>query len=244
MKKARRLLLVGLLVTLIWGEVTGVAGADSGRSVGTVTVVAGSVSVTRAPSAPQPLKPGDRLFWRDVVTVGKDSIARFVLGGKITVTVRELSRVELREEVMTEGVRYTVELISGKVRASVARMLMRPDEQVAVRTRNAVASVRGTDFIVETRERRPAAALSFGLLGAPSVTPGPGAGGVEAVETGVVTLSGLVEVSNQLGSTDHVGRIGALEAVRVSGGQNPTRLQVPADELKVHLKGLALPGPQ
>ncbi len=239
MHKARRLLLVGLLVTLISGGVTGVAGADSRRSVGTVTLVAGSVSVKRASSAPQLLKPGDRLFWRDVVTVGKDSIARFVLGGKITVTVRELSRVELREEVMTEGVRYTVELISGKVRASVARMLMRPDEQVAVRTRNAVASVRGTDFIVETREWRPAA-LSSGLLGAPSVTPGPGAGGVERVETGVVTLSGLVEVSNQLGSAGRVGRIGALEAVRVSGSQDPTRLAVPADELKVHLKGLAL----
>lgn len=240
MKKARRLLLVGLLVTLISGEVTGVAGADSGRSVGTLTVVAGSVSVKRAPSAPQPLKPGDRLFWRDVVTVGKDSIARFVLGGKITVTVRELSRVELREEVMAEGVRYTVELISGKVRASVARMLMRPGEQAAVRTRNAVASVRGTDFIVETREWRPAPVLSSGLLGVPSVTQGLGAGGVEAVETGVVTLSGLVEVSNQLGSAGRVGRIGALEAVRVSGSQDPTRLEVPSDELKVHLKGLTL----
>jgi hypothetical protein len=49
------------------------------------------------------------------------AVTRVLLAGKTTVTVRELSRLELREEVMPEGIRYTAELVAGKVRASVAR---------------------------------------------------------------------------------------------------------------------------
>ena len=72
---------------------------------------------------------------------------------------------------MPEGIRYTAELVSGKVRASVARALMRPGEQVEVRTRNVVASVRGTDFIVETVER-PAPEGAFGLVAVREVAEG------------------------------------------------------------------------
>lgn len=83
-----------------------------------------------------------------MVEARRDGIARILLGGTTTVTVRELSRLELREESAPEGVRYTVELFSGKLGAGVARMLLRPGERIEVRTCNAVASLRGTDFIV------------------------------------------------------------------------------------------------
>jgi len=120
MKKAPRLLLAGVAVLV------GVASASVGRaenlsSAGTVTAVAGPVTVARLSATPQPLKFRDTLFWRDVVEARKDGIARMLLAGKTTVTVRELSRLELREEVMPEGIRYTAELVAGKVRASVAR---------------------------------------------------------------------------------------------------------------------------
>src|SRR3972149_4200420 len=103
MKKAPRLLLAGVAVLV------GVASASVGRaenlsSAGTVTAVAGPVTVARLSATPQPLKFRDTLFWRDVVEARKDGTARMLLAGKTTVTVRELSRLELREEVMPEGI--------------------------------------------------------------------------------------------------------------------------------------------
>jgi hypothetical protein len=226
----------------------GVASASVGRAenlsnAGTVTAVAGPVTVARLSATPQPLKFRDTLYWRDVVEARKDGIARVLLAGKMTVTVRELSRLELREEVMPEGVHYTAELVSGKVRASVARMLMRPGEQAEIRTKNAVASVRGTDFIVETLAV-PSQAPAFGLLGVRQVTQAMADTGSQVGETVVVTLSGVVDVSNRLAGTGRVESVRAYEAVRVSGRQDPLRFQFTRDDLKAVLQGLTPPRPQ
>jgi hypothetical protein len=189
------------------------------------------------------LKFRDTLFWRDVVEARKDGIARVLLAGKTTVTVRELSRLELREEVMPEGIRYTAELVSGKVRASVARMLMRPGDQVEIRTKNAVASVRGTDFIVETLAV-PSQAGAFGLLGVRQVAQAMADAGSQSGETVVITLSGVVDVSNRLAGTGRSESVRAYEAVRVSGRQDPLRVRLTGDDLKVLLQGLTPPRPQ
>ena len=220
-----------------------VGGAENLNNAGTVTAVAGPVTVARLSATPQPLKFRDALFWRDVVEARKDGIVRVLLAGKTTVTVRELSRLELREEAMAEGMRYTAELISGKVRASVARMLMRPGEQVEIRTKNAVASVRGTDFIVETTER-PSHAGAFGLLGVRAVAQAVADGSSPPSETVVVTLSGAVDVTNRLSGTGRVEHVRGYEAVRVSGRQDPLRFQVRTDDLRVLLQGLTPPRPQ
>jgi len=226
----------------------GVASASVGRAenlsnAGTVTAVAGPVTVARLPANPQPLKFRDTLYWRDVVEARKDGIARVLLAGKTTVTVRELSRLELREEVIPEGIHYTAELVSGKVRASVARMLMRPGEQVEIRTKNAVASVRGTDFIVEALAV-PSQARAFGLLAVQQIAQAMADGGSQSGETVVVTLSGVVDVSNRLAGTGRVESVRAYEAVRVSGRQDPLRVQLTGDDLKVLLQGLTPPRPQ
>src|SRR3972149_74482 len=88
MKKAPRLLLAGVAVLV------GVASASVGRaenlsSAGTVTAVAGPVTVSRLSATPQPLKFRDTLYWRDVVEARKDGIARVLLGGKKTGTGRD-----------------------------------------------------------------------------------------------------------------------------------------------------------
>jgi hypothetical protein len=145
-----RVLLVVIGSALTGALIAGPAAAETANMAGQVTAVAGPVTVTRVHVSPQPVKFRDALYWRDVVDAHKGGIARALLAGKMTVTVRELSRFELREEKLTVGTRYAVELLSGKVRATVARMLMRPDDQVEVRTHNAVSSVRGTDFVVQT----------------------------------------------------------------------------------------------
>jgi hypothetical protein len=122
-------------------------------------------------------------------------------------------------------------------------MLMRPGDHVEVWTFNTVASVRGTDFMVETVER-PVQAGAFGLLGVREVSQAVGDGVSPSRETVVVTISGLVDVANPLAGTGRAERIGAYEAVRVSGRQDPIRFQVSANELRVLLKGLTPPRPQ
>jgi len=241
--KNSRVVLVLMLGVLTHPLIAAVVAAEPPTVAGQVVAVAGPVTVTRANVNPQPVKFRDDLYWRDVLDARKDGIARALLGGKTTVTVRELSRLELRQEATAEGVRYTAELVSGKVRTSVARMLMRPGEQVEVRTRNTVASVRGTDFIVETTERA-VPARAFGLLGVRDLAQGIGESGARANETAVVTLSGVVEVWNRLGGTGRVERVGAYEAVRVIGRQDPMRFQPGTDALHGFLRGLTLPRPQ
>ncbi|MBI3030526.1 MAG: FecR domain-containing protein [Candidatus Rokubacteria bacterium] len=238
-----RVLLVPIVGVLTGALLAGVAAAQTAKTAGQVMAVAGPVTVARADVIPRQIKFRDSLYWRDVVEARKNGIARVLLGGKATVTVRELSRLELREEKRVEGVRYVADLVSGRIRASVARMLMRPGDQVEVWTFNTVASVRGTDFIVETVER-PVQAPAFGLLGVREVAHGVGDSAAASGETVVVTLSGLVDVSNPLAETGRAARIGAYEAARISGRHDPVRFQVGANELNVLLKGLTPPRPQ
>jgi hypothetical protein len=232
--------LIVSVTALILALAAGVLAAESAKGAGVVTAVSGPVTVSREEALPLLMKFRDALYWRDVVEARKDGIARVLLGGKTTVTVRELSRLELREEVMPEGIRYTTELVAGKVRASVARALMRPGEQVEVRTRNVVASVRGTDFIVETVER-PAPGGAFGLMAVREVADGIHGGAARSEETVVVTLSGVVEVANRLGATGRAELVGANEAVRVSGRLDPVRLQLTPEMLRQTLQGLTPP---
>lgn len=236
--------LVALMVSVMAGTLfTAVAAAETSKAAGQVTSVAGPVTVARADVSPHQLKFRDNLYWRDVVEARRDGMARVLLGGKATVTVRELTRLELREEQRVEGVRYVADLVSGRIRASVARMLMRPGEQVEVWTFNTVASVRGTDFIVETVER-PTQTAAFGVLGVRDVGESVGGSAARSRETVVVTLSGLVDVSNPLAGTGRTEHVAAYQAVRVSGRRDPVRFQVSANDVKVYLRGLTSPRPQ
>lgn len=210
------------VAALIGVGLPALSGAGSANTVGTATAVSGTVTVTRIATARQPLKSGDTMYWGDVVEVSKDGFARLLLWGGTTVSVRELSRVELQPELRADGMRYTLELVWGKLRVSVARMLMRQGGDVDVRTRNAVASVRGTDFIVETLEP-PGQAQAFGLLGA---------GAVGQIETIVTTLSGVVELSSRPPGTGRVEQVRASETSGVRGRQDPVRLHMRVEDPK------------
>ena len=207
------------------------SGAGEPHSVGTATAVSGSVTVTRIGVARQPLKFEDTMYLGDVVEVPKDGFARLLLWGGTTVSVKELSRVKLQRELRADGIRFTLELVWGKLRVSVARMLMRQGGDLDVQTRNAVASVRGTDFIVETLEP-PGQAQGFGLLGASAVGQGVGVGGSGSMETIVTTLSGVVELSSRPPGTGRVERIRASETSGVRGRQDPVRLHMQVEDLE------------
>lgn len=119
--------------------------------VGVVTAIRGTAQLTasRLPT-PTALHFKDDLFLRDIVDTQKDSVVRTLLGGKFTVTVRELTRFELREETLPTGATRSIfDLATGKIRVSISRRLLSPGSEVLIQTPNAVAAVRGSTIIAE-----------------------------------------------------------------------------------------------
>ncbi len=99
----------------------------------------------------EPLRFRSDVFFRDVIDTQREATAKLLLRGQATLTIRELSRVELREGVAPTDptrTRSVVSLLYGAFRAITAASLMRGDE-MEVRTANAVAAIRGTDVWVE-----------------------------------------------------------------------------------------------
>lgn len=234
---------VGSLVVAVMLLAVGLAAAETGREkAGVVAAASGPVTVNRDEVTLQALRLHDALYWRDVVEVHRGGIARLLLRGKTTVTMRELSRVELREEMLPGGPRYVLELISGKVRASVTRMLVRPGERVEIRTRNTVASVRGTDFIIETS----ALPVRAQVLGPLTLSPAAHGSGFARprVETVVWTLAGAVDVSNRFSPSGRTQQIRAYEGLRISGTQDPVRFDFTPEALAQTLHRLASPSPE
>lgn len=133
-------MLISLLTALILLLPTGLGKVFP---AGSITALSGRVNVTRSAGQSRPLKLGDVVHWGDIVETPKDGMARVTLKGNMTVTVRALSRLHVREERGVEGVRYTVELLRAKAGAAVDRALMRQAEREGGRGRNAVASIRG-----------------------------------------------------------------------------------------------------
>ena len=129
------------------------AQAEEAKGVAVVTALTGKADLKR-PQAPQiPLKLRDNLYVRDVVDTQQESLARILLLGKATVTVRELSRFEIREETRPDGSqRVLINLAEGKIRVMVARRLMKPGDEVEIRTPNAIAGVRGSDGVIEVSQ--------------------------------------------------------------------------------------------
>ena len=121
---------------------------------GVVTGVQGQAQLTRsALAAPAPLRVQDGIVIRDVIDTREKSLARILFGGKASVTVRELSRLEVREENLPGGgTRSTIELNSGAVLVNVARQLMGPRDEVHIRTPNAIAAVRGSAVYAEAAD--------------------------------------------------------------------------------------------
>ncbi len=116
------------------------------QPAGVVTALQGKAQLTRAVApGPVALRFKDGVHVSDTIDTQEKSLVRVLFGGKSTVTLRELSRFEVREELLpTGGTRSTMELSSGAILVNVARQLMRPGDEIVIRTPNAVASVRGT----------------------------------------------------------------------------------------------------
>ncbi len=137
----------------------GQAAAYTERGVGVVTALRGQVAVAHAPAvaaregrpSQEPLRFRDAIFFRDVIDAQRESTAKLLLRGRSTFTLRELSRVELRESVAPAEparTRAVVSLLTGAFRALIQRDL-RPHDELEIHTPNAISAVRGSEVVVE-----------------------------------------------------------------------------------------------
>ena len=133
-----------LFLPLIIPEVT-----SAQKTVGVVTALKGTAQLTRA--ATQTARSfKDNLILRDLIDTQEKSLTRVLFGGKSTVTVRELSRLEVREELLPGGRTRTIhDLSSGSILVNVAQRLLRRGDEVQIRTPNAIAAVRGTAILAQ-----------------------------------------------------------------------------------------------
>ncbi len=153
-----------LFLPLILPEVT-----SAQKAVGVVTALKGKALLSRA-ATQTALRFKDDLNLRDIIDTQEKSLARVLIGGKSTVTVRELSSLAVREELLPGGATRTVhDLSSGSILVNVARSLMGRGDEVQIRTPNAVAAVRGTIFVQYIREL--AQSIFICITGSCSVIP-------------------------------------------------------------------------
>jgi len=173
------------------------AGAESEESAGIVTTVNGNATLTRPAKFAQPvsLRMRDEIFVRDRIHTAPHSLVRVLLGGKALITVRELSVLTVTEEAN----RVTVDLQSGKVGVAVVKGRMRPGEVIEIRSPNAIASVRGTVFVVDVDP------LAAGKSGAASTT------------TRVHLFQGALDVSARHGAAQPPVRLAAMQSIVVAG---------------------------
>jgi len=204
---------------------------------GVVTALQGQAQRTRPPTlAPVSLRFKDGLLIRDIVETQEKSLARILFGGKSTVTLRELSRLEVREELLPAGaVRSVQELSSGAVLVNVARQLLRPGDEVQIRTPNVVAAVRGTTIIVQYNPALAQSILTV-LAGSALVTPqvqppltlGPNT---------TTNITGTAATGVQVGPIQTVGQAQATQLLqqyeaRATVKEEPTQQQASLAQLQ------------
>ncbi len=204
-----RLAILALSFSLIF---TGLALAQ--QAVGVVTALRGKAQLTRA-TTKTALSFKDDLNLRDVIDTQEKSLIRVLFGGKSTVTMRELSRLEVREELIPGGTTRTVyELSSGSILVNVARSLMRKGDEVQIRTPNAVARVTGSTILVQYN-----AALAqtiFILLTGSAIATPQGQPPITLTPNTSVNVTGTAATGVQVGPVGTVTQAEATEIVDAS----------------------------
>ena len=164
----RRTLGWGAAALVMWPVGTRVTAQDA---IGEVAEIAGSAAVIRAQEI-LVLSQGDALFASDIVRTHADGRLLIRCRDGLRILVGSGTEVALRSYLADDGanrLRATIGLLRGIVRLIGAQRLRQPS--IEVDTRTAVASVRSTDWLVESTPRG----------------------------TGVLTLEGAVEVRGLAG---------------------------------------------
>jgi hypothetical protein len=120
-----------------------------GAGIGLVAGIRGDATVRHDRAAQsQQLKFKDDLFWQDTLSTGTDAQLRLLILQKSVITMKELTQLQLREELVSPNQpkkKSVVELVSGAVRVAVDKNALK-DSDYEVHTNMAVAAIRGSDL--------------------------------------------------------------------------------------------------
>jgi FecR protein len=120
------------------------------QGVGIVSGIRGDATVRHERAAQtQALKFKDDVFWQDTLTTGADAQLRLLIMQKSVVTMKELTQLQLREDVIggdQTKKKSVVDLTSGAVRVVVDKDMVKSGGGYEVRTNMAVAAIRGSDL--------------------------------------------------------------------------------------------------
>lgn len=118
---------------------------------GVFMVVKGDVTVISSKSGKnEPAKMGSKVYPKDTVVAGKDSRAKIIMTDKNVLNISPESKIEITNyEYKNDGEKKNVLLnvLYGKVRATVNQKYDEEENKFHVKTPSAVAGVRGTDFL-------------------------------------------------------------------------------------------------
>jgi hypothetical protein len=147
-------IVTALSIVGLWASSFGTVHA---AGIGVVAGIRGEATVRRdrAPQAQQ-LKFKDDLFWQDTLSTGTDASLRLLIQQKNVVTMKELTQLQLREELVGPNQakkKSVVDLLSGTVRVVVDKDALK-DSDYEVRTNMAVAAIRGSDVVGQTGKDR------------------------------------------------------------------------------------------
>ena len=146
------------VLSLSGSLILGVLSPARGAGIGVVAGLRGDATVRREQVAQaQRLKFKDDLFWQDTLSTGTDAQLRLLILQKSVITMKELTQLQLREELVSPNQpkkKSVVDLVSGAVRVAVDKDMLK-DNDYEVRTNLAVAAIRGSDlFGQKTGEER------------------------------------------------------------------------------------------
>jgi hypothetical protein len=131
--------------------------AAHAAGIGLVTGIRGDATVRHERvNQPQPLKFKDDLFWQDTLSTGTDAQLRLFILQKSVITMKELTQLQLREDLVSPNQpkkKSVVDLVSGAVRVVVDKETFK-DSDYEVRTPMAVAAIRGSDLFGQTAANR------------------------------------------------------------------------------------------
>lgn len=123
--------------------------AQAQDASGIMMVVKGDIKVTAKDGKTEPAKVGKKVVQGDSILAGADSRAKIVMSDKNVINISPDSKIVIEKYENDGKDRKNVELnvVYGKVRASVEQKYDGEKNTFNIKTPSAVAGVRGTDFI-------------------------------------------------------------------------------------------------
>jgi hypothetical protein len=173
--------LLSALVFLMSASLVAGAQSEDRVIVGTVAALRGAV-FREAGTAREPLAAKAPIYPADVIVSGEGK-AKIILNDGSIIAIGENSRLRIADyQSVANGLKTRLDLRGGVLRLLVNRLPNRG--QFEVESETAVASVRGTDWLVEVTPERTSVAVLEGVVavagrgaaGAPVVLDGPGQG--------------------------------------------------------------------